>query len=293
MSGPSNDQPEQYVRRLLAQASAAHQEAVRTRDRLRVAWAALAAQQKRAADDWAEADRFFTEQTAALDARAAELDRREKALADARVHAEAAAAGLSEEAVALERRIQNARATLAELERRRDRVRAELPPWEGGLPEGEAFAEPCPDAEREDADLGDRRRVLAEQLSLLADARAQWQRTERQTVVEMEELARELWQREQELDARERRLIRADIRRREEAYDLWQLRLKLEAWQGKLTAAEVGVQTGPPSADLAALRAEVERLAAVLIDVQLPEALDAEEAQPAPTLAFDPGSRAA
>jgi hypothetical protein len=55
----------------------------------------------------------------------------------------------------------------------------------------------------------------------------------------------------------------------------------------------VSGQTESPSAELAALRAEVERLAAVLIDVQLPGALDSEGSRPGPMLAFDPGSRAA
>ena len=41
------------------------------------------------------------------------------------------------------------------------------------------------------------------------------------TVIEMEEMARDLKQREADLDGRERRLIRADSRRRDEAYDLW------------------------------------------------------------------------
>src|SRR5262245_54751756 len=97
--------------RLLAEASSAACEAARTRDRLRAAWAAVESQQKRAAAEWAEANRYFAEQTAALDARAAELARREKALADNRAHTEAETAGLREEATALERRIRGARAT--------------------------------------------------------------------------------------------------------------------------------------------------------------------------------------
>jgi hypothetical protein len=55
----------------------------------------------------------------------------------------------------------------------------------------------------------------------------------------MEQLARELGEREQEVVGREQHLIRSDARRREDAYDLWQLRLRLEAWQTKLTAFEM------------------------------------------------------
>ena len=57
--------------------------------------------------------------------------------------------------------------------------------------------------------------------------------------MEMEELARVLHHREQTLDAREARLIRADARRREDAHSLWRLRLQLESWQTKLTALEM------------------------------------------------------
>ena len=97
--------------------------------------------------------------------------------------------------------------------------------------------------DRETDDLDDRRRVLAEQFALLANARAKWQVVERQTMCEMEQMARELRQREADFDARESRLIHADRRRREDAYDLWQLRMRLEAWQTKLTAFELRSHT--------------------------------------------------
>ena len=243
--------------RVVALRSEFHAAAAATRDRLRDAWAAVEAQQQRAGGDWAEAERYFAEQTAHLDARAAELAKREKAVADQRARGEAESVGLREEATALEARVENARAALAELEAQRDRVRTELlgieaPTLSDTSPPGEhsdlenalarekaAVAALKESLERETAAIADRKRVLAEQFQLLADARSKWQMAERQTVVEMEEMARELKQREAELDGRERRLIRADGRRREDAYDLWQMRLRLEAWQTKLTAFEV------------------------------------------------------
>lgn len=304
MAEPIDSSSEKHLRRLLAAASAAHAEALATRDRLLAAWAAVAAQQKRAAAEWAEANRYFTEQTAALDARAAELDRREKALVDRWAQAEAQTAGLREEAAALERRVHNARVALAELERRRDQVWSELL---GPRPAGRSDADRLADEkaavaalraslERERTDLDDRRRVVAEQLALLTEARTSWARAEQQTMIEMEDLARELVRREQELDARERRLIRADIRRREEAHHLWRLRLRLEAWQSRLTAAEAREQAAV-SSELAVLRSEVERLAAVLMDLEPPEVaelpLAAEESDRAAVLAFGPDTRAA
>jgi hypothetical protein len=227
--------------------------------------------------------------------------------------AEAEAAGLREEAAALEVRVRNAHAALADLEQRRDRTRAELLHTE--LP-FEMATSPNPDdlahremllnrekgavaalrssLELESADLGDRRLLVAEQLAQLAEARAEWQRAERQTVVEMEQLARALAHREQSLDARESRLIRADARRREDAHDLWRLRLRLEAWRAKLTARELRRHTerdelsanipvgSAVSEELVALRAELERLAASIIEIQFPglpesEASEAED----------------
>jgi hypothetical protein len=232
--------------------------AAAARDRLRDAWAAVRTQQKRMAGEWIEADRRFSEENAILNTRAAELARQEKIQTDNRARIEAETAGFREEATSLEVRIENARTSLAELEVRRDRARAELLGTElpgelstaadsEDLLEGEhVFASEITTVaalktslEQESADNNDRQRIVAEQLMMLAEARAKWQRAEQQTVIEMEQLARELGQRERELNIREQRLIRADIRRRDEAYDLWQLRLRLEAWQTKLTAFEM------------------------------------------------------
>ena len=188
------------------------------------------------------------------------------------------------------------------------------------------------------AALADRRRVLSEQFAQLALARAQWQDAERATIAEMEQLARTLRRRETELDARAARLTRADARRRADAYDLWQLRLRLEAWQSKLVAYEMRWHTereqieadfsarpaalarresllagapgagdaipfalvvpeDPPApavpAELTALREELERMATVLLEAELPEPPDHElpwGAEDAPTAADESGS---
>jgi chromosome segregation ATPase len=237
-----------------------HAAAVSMRDRLRDAWNAVEAQQQRAAADWGQAERFFTEQSAELESRNADLVRREKALGDLRARFEAEAVGLREETAAMETRVESARSALSELETHREQMRAELlaaePPAELTLYTGDDSGDSADRAaelareqtavaalkeslERESAELNDRKRVLAEQLALLADARNQWQNAERQTVIEMEEMARDLHEREADLDAREHRLIRADVRRREDGYELWQLRLRLESWQTRLTAFEV------------------------------------------------------
>ncbi|WP_439625576.1 hypothetical protein [Gemmata sp.] len=245
------------VSQLNAVRSEFHAAAAAARDRIAAAWGLVEAHQKRAAAEWGEAARYFTEQNAALEARAAEVQHVSRAAAEWLARTEAENAGLQEEAAALEHRVRNARTVLTELELRRDRIRTELLSVE--LPE-DLVRTPNPDdlahrelllnrergavaalrsaLEQEAADVDDRRRLVAEQLAQLAEARSRWHRAERQTVLEMEDLARSLRHKEQDLDAREQRLIRADARRRAEAYDLWQLRLKLEAWQSNLTAFE-------------------------------------------------------
>ncbi len=242
-------------------------------ERQREGWESLESHRKRMSAEWGEATEFFAKQEAALAGRAKELAAREEALAGARGKLEQETAALRAEAAGLEARVQNARTAVEELERRRDQVRAELlgplaPPdpklnedfcvaidrradrdltqFAAELDAREKFlnqekgnlAALRASLEKEVADLTDRRRVLNEQFVMLADARGKWQEVEHQTMGEIEELARKLGQREHDLDGREGRLASAEARRREDAYDLWQLRLKLEAWQSKLTTVE-------------------------------------------------------
>ncbi|MCI0703840.1 MAG: hypothetical protein L0241_22500 [Planctomycetia bacterium] len=243
------------------------------RDRLRAAWADLEARQKRIVAEWDEANRHFADQSATLKAQAAALNTREKSESDVKAQLQRDVIALREEAAGLEVRVRNARQVVDELERQREQLRAETlalslpiaePPeeltvaldraadrdltkWAAELAQREeqlnaersAVAAVHANVLRDAANLADQRRVLAEQFAQLASARARWQETERSTVVEMEQLARTLRLRESELDARNHRLIRADSRRREDAAELWQLRLRLEAWQSKLVAFEM------------------------------------------------------
>lgn len=262
--------------------SAFHVAVAEEHERRREAWAAVEAQQRRAAAERAEAGDYFTKQDAILAARAADLEAREKAVAEARGQLERETAGLRQEAAGLDARVEHARLIVTELERKREQLLAQvlaaapaddgprkdrvalnrkadrdLVQWAAELDESErqlnrdraALAAVKAGLDREAANLADSRRVLAEQLAALAAARSHWQRAEQKTVAEMEELARGLGRREQELDAREQRLFRADARRRQDGYDLWQLRLRLEAWQSKLTAHEMGWQTGHDQAE--------------------------------------------
>jgi len=249
-----------------------HVAAAEDEDRLRAEWAALDGQRRRAAAERAEADEYHARQDAVLATREQALAAREKALAAPRKKLDAEAAALRAEAAGLDARVVSARAVVEELERKRDALRAELlgaaAVVEADPPAGHVALDRRADRDlsrlaadldardwqltrekaavavlkatldRENAEFDDRRRVLSEQFTLLATARAQWQDAEHRTVAEMEDLARDLRAREQDLDARADRLAKADARRREDAYELWQFRLRLEAWQSKLTAVE-------------------------------------------------------
>lgn len=327
---------------------------VTDRDRLRDSWAEFHARQKRLTDEWDEVNRFHAEQASLLDVRAAALTVREKDDADARARLQRELVELREEASALDARARNARLVVEELERQREQLRAEVlapppePPldlkvaldratdrdlakWANELAKKEdrlnveraSVTALFASVARDKSGINDQRRVLAEQFSQLAAARAGWQAAERATVIEMEQLARTLRHREAELDAREQRLNRADAHRRDEGYALWQLRLRLEAWQSKLVAfemrwhterehleaefakreealavheAQARVNGGDPDvvpyatwvpeaslpaipAELSALRDEVERMAAVLLETDLPERPEPNDAE--------------
>lgn len=318
------------------------------RDRLRTAWAQLEAQQKRLTDEWRETSRYHTAQAAALQAQADELAARQKADTERRTAVERDLQALRQEAAALEGRITHARQVVEELERRREQLLADivlpqaldepkvkvplnraadrdLEKWSCDLERREeqlqhdraALRALAAQVQKEKEELADRRRILAEQYEQIAYARRQWQDAERSTVAELEQLARTLRQREAELDAREQRLLQAEARRRQDAFELWQLRLRLEAWQAQIVAYEMRwhsererieadlarrecelaerlAHAGPPtplasddtipmafpvpegmptalSPEVVVLRQELERMAAVLLEAELPE----------------------
>ncbi len=219
------------------------------------AWRAVESLQNRLASEWAEANRYFVQQFAAIQSRAREQAEREQRISQQQGALDAQEAGFQEEARSLETRVQHARAALAKLERRRELLRSEsfatVAPTHGGLVAG--FPEDFAHQERQmvqetaavarlrdqlheqSADVDDARRQLAEQFRMMAQARNHWQQSERQTLGEMETLARALCQREAELDSREQRLIRADSLRCEEADLLWRERMRLEVWQTHLS----------------------------------------------------------
>ncbi len=175
---------------------------------------------------------------------------------------------LSAEVESLERRAELAAARLAELETRRVHL-ADLAvqsraddSWVHGVqlvvnPQEVALqlATTERSLRRESADLEavraeltrrarqvhDERTVVAEQLAEVAVARHSWHVAELATVDELESIARQVHARELELMEFAERLERVELDRHAKAQDLWRLRLKLEAWQGTLSAREAGI----------------------------------------------------
>ncbi|MFO0797265.1 MAG: hypothetical protein U0804_07290 [Gemmataceae bacterium] len=315
--------------------------------RIRQEWDALDAQRKRLHAEWAEVQATVGRQEAAVARRESELAAREKELARGKNELAAQTAALRAEAAGLAARADNARAVVAELEARRDKLHAELlaaapkvnpdPPgtvkfalsrsadqdladFSAALEaealrlgtERAALAELRARLDREAVDAEDRRRVLAEQFVLLAQARGGWQEAERRALADLEDLTRALRLKEAENAARDEWLVRSDARRREESYELWQLRLRLEAWQSKLVATErrwhaereardaeyarrlhallerehggeladdelpVADEARVVPSEGTTLRDEFERLAAVLIKADIPEPPDSQ-----------------
>jgi hypothetical protein len=258
--------------RFQAMRSQFHAAAVEAQQRLHLAWEELETHRQRAADEWQETNEYISKQEAIHAVRAAEVEKREKAVGELRAKIEQETAGLRQEAAGLEARTNHARSIVEELERRREELHAELlaaAPRPDSAPQQNAFRIPLDRAadrdltkwsaeldaqdrclveeranlarlksvlDREATQLADERKVLAEQFALLAAARSEWQEAEGRTMAEMEELAQGLRTRDEEMVVREERVQKAEARRREEGDHLHQLRARLEAWQSKLTS---------------------------------------------------------
>lgn len=232
------------------------------------AWAELEAQRARVNATRIETQQQAAKQDAAFSARAAELAERENHLGRMKAKLEAETASLRQEASGLEARTTHARAVVEELEQKRDELRAEilavmakpepaakneyhvpldrkadrdLTQWTADLDAQErrqieekaALAKVKSALEREAITVADQRKVLAEQFALLGAARAEWQEQEGRTVAELEDLARAMRQREEDLAAREERLHAIDAHCKEDAGELDRQRLRLDEWQAK------------------------------------------------------------
>ena len=268
-----------------------------TQQRFRESWAELQAERKRAIEERAASEAFLREQHTALQAREADLARRQQRAADEKARFDSTLHARHKELDALDTRVVAAHAALKEAQDQRAALAASMVPEAEAVTEAELGASvPVPLDRRTDRDLlawaaqldqreqvlrrdigkvkqreaavtraedavADQRRVVAEQFARLSIAQERWREAERRTIDDLEDLAHVLRRREREFDDRERDLILADRRRRQENYELWQKRLQLDGWRGVLTSHEAWWQTerNRQEMELAEQRARVTR----------------------------------
>jgi len=251
--------------------------------RVRESWVELQKDRQRAIEERASSETFLRKQHEALAAREADLERQQQRMATEIARFDAAIASRMKELEALDTRVVHTYQTLQEVQKLREAL-STIPEAEPVDDEEEPAAahesRPPSQAKATDLTVDDQRLLLAEQFTKLARAQEQWQDAERATVDELEDLAHVLRRRERELDERERDLLQADRRRREDNYDLWQRRLQLDGWRGVLTAHEAWWHTerGRQEAELAEHRARITRreLAVSRLLVKWSEKLRAE-----------------
>jgi hypothetical protein len=92
--------------------------------------------------------------------------------------------------------------------------------------------------ERLAGELADQRLHLAEQCALLAWAEEQWRQARAEVVAELDVIGRGLREREEDVGAREQRLVPAEEAIRRRRVELDQERCQLDAWQARLAARQ-------------------------------------------------------
>lgn len=241
-------------------------ETVEARDALKRAWDLLDEQRKAFATERTERDEELSRLFQLLEAREQETAAATEQLKHDRHAAEADGKLLRAEADGLDRRIANARLQLQELEQQRAKAIADRVTGAAFVPDIVSLAagNEIPPAqltalqlreediqrERRDLDamrreldklaehLTDQRRVLAERIDGMADAKDAWRAAESNTVDELEDLARAVEFREAMLTARDVAMTRHEENRRERERELWKYQTTLDKWHELLTERE-------------------------------------------------------
>ncbi len=260
------------------------------RERLKAAWELLAEGQRRAIADRQQSEDWLARHREALDLRTKMFGEQHKLFESNRQSFEARQPELIAEIAGLETRATHLRQTIAKLEADREKLQVAevssnalavpLAPQFGHRGEAQQVDSLLVELTREkrglalaraelarQADgLSDQRAILAEQVNALAGARDLWRSAEANTAGELHAIALGIRAGEQDLDGRERDLVAAERRRRNEDHALVELRFKLENWQLALMAKEASVQTDAEKLDesLAAKCDAVERRGAAL-----------------------------
>ncbi len=235
-----------------------------SRSALSAAWDLLAHQQSLFAVERAERDAELSRLFQMLETRERETNAAVERFRKDRETAERELVTLRAEIAGLDRRAANARLQLQELEQSRAKAVANRVAGIGSdavtrMVAGDIAPQALSVLEQREADLfrerreleahrreldllaehlTDGRRVLAEQIEQVANAREAWQSAEARTVDELEELARAVEFREATLAARELALARQDDHHRERERELWKYQTALDQWHGLLVERE-------------------------------------------------------
>ncbi|MGL6096453.1 MAG: hypothetical protein ACRC7O_11730, partial [Fimbriiglobus sp.] len=285
--------------RVAADRARAEADAAAQQYRLRDAWELIQEGQRRLIADRQQSDAVAAERDALVTARETEVTAREQAFAAVRTRAEDRLQALRDEADRLETRTTRARAVLQDLEEKRAALEAGFAAGtdpslaafpdvvaldrraDGGVErlltelhvrerevarEKQTLAAVRSEIDRRSERLADDRLVLAEQVAALSVARDRWQNAERQSLAELESLARSVQARELFLLSRERDLSAAEGRFRRRQGELDGYRAKLDGWQTSLTAHEATASAARDQADaeVSARRRQLTRWEAAL-----------------------------
>jgi hypothetical protein len=239
-------------------------EADDSRSALAAAWELLGHRQAQFSNERDERDAELSRLFQLLETRERETNAAADRLRRDRAATESELTILRAEIAGLDKRAANARLQLQELEQSRAKAIADrvvglahdpVPlAVTGDIPayalsafeqrEAELFRERRElDTRRKELDLlaehlTDGRRLLAEQIEQVANAREAWQAAESRTVDELEELARAVEFREAMLAEREETATRQDDNRRERERELWKYQTTLEQWNSLLVERE-------------------------------------------------------
>jgi hypothetical protein len=262
-------------------------EAELTKRRLRDAWGQLDRERCHWEEQRARTQAELKTRGRDVEQQAINLTDAETALTEERRRWEQRRLQLEKEAEGLEARIRNQRHKLLEQEDALRRLQpsqandAETP----NVPQTAAAEPPqpqCEDPERRvvesrlaeldrlAGELADQRLYLAEQCQRLNIARKKWQEDRDAAAAELEPLALELQQREQEVGARERGVAELEVHLRQHQQDLKHQQHSLDAWQARL-AVRTALWEGEREHLLTETRSreeKAERMAAAIAEIR-------------------------
>jgi hypothetical protein len=216
------------------------------------------------------------EKTREFEQRAIDLTDAVRNLADERRHWEETRIALEKEAEGLDARIRNQRRKLLDFRPNPSLEQAtpatpEVPTASPARSEAEAMIETrLAELDQLAGELSDQRLYLAEQCERLNQARKRWQEERDSAAADLEQLAIELQQREQQVGDRERHTLALEGQLIQHQEDLKQQQRALDAWQARL-AVRTAIWEGERErllADIQRREEKAERMIAAIAQVR-------------------------